>query len=155
MATYSSILAWRIPQTEKPGRLQSMESQESGTTKFKGNCSHTAPSHGKEQSCNWANFCKANHNSEPQGLLITKQEILQNFGVQQSLWTWNETHLSFHRLGNWGGKRDAHGKKERGRVKVFASQDTYTSKDMIWLNDFSQFFSTVNCLGILEQHIRV
>ena len=26
-ATYSSILAWRIPWTEDPGRLQSMESQ--------------------------------------------------------------------------------------------------------------------------------
>ena len=25
MATYSSILAWRIPKTEEPGRLQSME----------------------------------------------------------------------------------------------------------------------------------
>ena len=29
MATYSSIVAWRIPWTEGPGRLQSMESQES------------------------------------------------------------------------------------------------------------------------------
>ena len=27
MATHSSILAWRIPQTEEPGRLQSMGSQ--------------------------------------------------------------------------------------------------------------------------------
>ena len=27
MATRSSILAWRIPWTEEPGRLQSMESQ--------------------------------------------------------------------------------------------------------------------------------
>ena len=27
MATYSSILAWEIPWTEKPGGLQSMESQ--------------------------------------------------------------------------------------------------------------------------------
>ena len=27
MATYSSILAWRIPWTEELGRLQSMESQ--------------------------------------------------------------------------------------------------------------------------------
>ena len=26
MATHSSILAWRIPGTEEPGRLQSMES---------------------------------------------------------------------------------------------------------------------------------
>ena len=30
MATYSGILAWRIPQTEKPGGLQSMGSQGAG-----------------------------------------------------------------------------------------------------------------------------
>ena len=27
MATHSSVLAWRIPWTKEPGRLQSMESQ--------------------------------------------------------------------------------------------------------------------------------
>ena len=32
MATHSSILAWRIPWIEEPGRLQSMGSQESDTT---------------------------------------------------------------------------------------------------------------------------
>ena len=32
MATYSSILAWRIPWREEPGRLQSMGSQELDTT---------------------------------------------------------------------------------------------------------------------------
>ena len=32
MATHSSILAWRIPWTEEPGRLQSMGSQELCTT---------------------------------------------------------------------------------------------------------------------------
>ena len=32
MATHSNILAWRIPWTEKPGRLQSMGSQESDMT---------------------------------------------------------------------------------------------------------------------------
>ena len=32
MATYSSILAWRIAWTEEPGRLLSMESQESDMT---------------------------------------------------------------------------------------------------------------------------
>ena len=32
MATYSSILAWRIPWTEEPGRVQSMGSQELDTT---------------------------------------------------------------------------------------------------------------------------
>ena len=30
--THSSILAWKIPWTEKPGRLQSMGSMESDTT---------------------------------------------------------------------------------------------------------------------------
>ena len=30
MATHSSILTWRIPQTEEPGRLQSMGSQRVG-----------------------------------------------------------------------------------------------------------------------------
>ena len=29
MATYSSVLAWEIPWIEEPGRLQSVESQES------------------------------------------------------------------------------------------------------------------------------
>ena len=33
MATHSSVLAWRIPQTEEAGGLQSMGSQESDTTK--------------------------------------------------------------------------------------------------------------------------
>ena len=32
MATHSSILAWRIPWTEKPGGLQSMGLQELDTT---------------------------------------------------------------------------------------------------------------------------
>ena len=30
MAIHSSILAWRIPWTEKPGRLQSIRSQRDG-----------------------------------------------------------------------------------------------------------------------------
>ena len=32
MATHSSILAWRIPRTEKPGGLQSTGSKDSDTT---------------------------------------------------------------------------------------------------------------------------
>ena len=32
MATHSSILAWRVPWTEKPGRLQSMGLQKSDMT---------------------------------------------------------------------------------------------------------------------------
>ena len=32
MATHSSTLAWKLPRTEEPGRLQSMGSLESDTT---------------------------------------------------------------------------------------------------------------------------
>ena len=34
MATHSSILAWRIPRTEEPGRLQSMGLKESDMTEW-------------------------------------------------------------------------------------------------------------------------
>ena len=34
MATHSSILAWRIPGTEEPGRLQSMGCKESDMTEI-------------------------------------------------------------------------------------------------------------------------
>ena len=34
MATHSSILAWRIPWTEEPGRLWSVGSQESDATEI-------------------------------------------------------------------------------------------------------------------------
>ena len=38
MATYSSILAWKIPWTEKPGRLPSTGSQRDTTEHV---CAHT------------------------------------------------------------------------------------------------------------------
>ena len=34
MATHSSIVAWKIPQTEEPGGLQSMGLQELDTTEY-------------------------------------------------------------------------------------------------------------------------
>ena len=41
MATRSSVLAWRIPGTEEPGRLQSMGLQKSRTRASKGTHTHT------------------------------------------------------------------------------------------------------------------
>ena len=38
MATHSSILAWEIPRTDEPGRLQYMGSQELGTTEGLSTC---------------------------------------------------------------------------------------------------------------------
>ena len=44
MATHSRILAWRIPQTEEPGGLQSMESQsQTRTEQQQQNASHLQP----------------------------------------------------------------------------------------------------------------
>ena len=50
MATHSSILAWEIPWTEEPGRLQSMESQRVGhdsvtnpSVQFQFSCSVVTP----------------------------------------------------------------------------------------------------------------
>ena len=45
MATHSSTLAWKMPWTEKPRRLQSVGSQESDTTErlhFTSLCLHTS-----------------------------------------------------------------------------------------------------------------
>ena len=42
MATHSSILAWRIPWTEKPGGLQSMEWQIVGHNSSNLACTHVA-----------------------------------------------------------------------------------------------------------------
>ena len=41
MATHSSILAWRIPWTEEPGRLQSRGPQKSRKTEVAEHAAHT------------------------------------------------------------------------------------------------------------------
>ena len=45
MAPYSSILAWRIPWTEGPGGLWSMDHKESDTTEHTHTNSNTVPIH--------------------------------------------------------------------------------------------------------------
>ena len=59
MATHSSILAWRVPWTEEPGRLQSMRFQKSWTRlkRLSSSSSRRYPvssggSDGKESACN-------------------------------------------------------------------------------------------------------
>ena len=44
MATYSSILAWRIPWTEEPGGLQFMGSQRIGHDRVTKHAQHSCPS---------------------------------------------------------------------------------------------------------------
>ena len=49
MAIHSSILAWRIPWTEEPGRLQSMGRKESDTIKRLTHTHRVAGSNRKEE----------------------------------------------------------------------------------------------------------
>ena len=53
MATHSSILAWRIPQTGKPGRYSPWDSKQSGMTQQM-NHHYGLTSVYQTQSCNWA-----------------------------------------------------------------------------------------------------
>ena len=50
MATHSSILAWKIPWMEEPGRLQSMGSQ--SQTRLSNFTFHGNYGNGKESACN-------------------------------------------------------------------------------------------------------
>ena len=53
MATHSSILAWKIPRTEEPGRLQPMASKELDTTEqLLFLLGFPCGSAGKESACN-------------------------------------------------------------------------------------------------------
>ena len=70
MATHSSILAWRIPWTEEPGGIQSMESQRVRHDRSDLACTHTnlsSPISDLIGIC----FCQ-NH---PQVILLHSQEI--------------------------------------------------------------------------------
>ena len=51
MITHSSILAWRIPSTEEPGRLQSIELQESHTAEQLSTACSPAGWYHRKSSC--------------------------------------------------------------------------------------------------------
>ena len=55
MATYSSILAWKIPGTEEPSSLQSMGSQRD-TTEHAHSCSLTRQKNDIERCCFLQNY---------------------------------------------------------------------------------------------------
>ena len=59
MAVYSSILVWRIPWTEKPGRLQTMGSQRAGHDWRDLACMHSAPQCGGTQFNDGRTFRKS------------------------------------------------------------------------------------------------
>ena len=57
MATHSSFLAWRIPWTEKPDRLQSMGLQKSGAVQAEYNSAGTFGSDSKANDPNLRPYC--------------------------------------------------------------------------------------------------
>ena len=78
MATHSSILAWRIPGTEEPCRLQSMGLQESGATeRLSTHIPPLGPPHGPQAR----NRCVT---QEGEVALLLVQKVLRNLGVQGS-----------------------------------------------------------------------
>ena len=57
-ATHSSILAWRIPWIEQPGRLQSMGPQvQTRPSKFHVSLGFSGASDGKESACSMEKLC--------------------------------------------------------------------------------------------------
>jgi len=79
MVTHSSILAWRIPWTEKPDRLQSMGSQESDTTEWLTlSLSKTETSEQLEIQKNFLNLMK-DIPDKPRAKITFKGETVKDF----------------------------------------------------------------------------
>ena len=55
VATHSSILPWKIPWTDEPGRLQSMEFKESDTTEHA--CTHRLINCNNLSMCIYVDVC--------------------------------------------------------------------------------------------------
>ena len=80
MATHSSILAWKIPWTEQPGRLQSMVHKGLDTTE----CEHTHTHVNSMFNC--LNNCPTvlhNHHTILYHLLHSHQHLLLSTFLQQ------------------------------------------------------------------------
>ena len=82
MATHSSILAWKIPWTEEPGRLQSMGHKESDTAEQQGTHAHKFPG-------SWKSHIEFGHPDVMNQLLYWKNwtgALSWDLGPQCSLW---------------------------------------------------------------------
>ena len=73
MAIYSSILPWRIPWTEEPGRLQSMGLQDLDTTEWLSTAQHTT-------------YLKNVIFTSPDSDIITAMNTLSNSGGKKVTW---------------------------------------------------------------------
>ena len=68
MATHSSILAWKIPWTEKPGRLQSMGSQRVGYDWAHSHTHTHTHTHTRENNWRFKILCQISHRATLRGL---------------------------------------------------------------------------------------
>ena len=88
METHSSILAWRIPWTEEPGRLQSTRSQQSDTTERR-NHSHHLLTHGCRGCGHIPPSVMASRNDGHQA--IRRQTSVAS--LQVSKWRWQSAQM--------------------------------------------------------------
>ena len=83
MATHASILAWRIPWTEEPGRLQSMGLQELDTTE-------------------WLSTHSKQHIKQQRHYFANKGPYIQSYGFSSGhVWMWELDHKKDWALKNW------------------------------------------------------
>ena len=104
MATHSSNLAWRIPWTEEPGRLQSIASQ-----RFRHDwngwahthaCMHTEP--GTQELFSAFLFCQ-----KPIGFAFDPSHLHSIMKVQRFAWNWWSLPLFAGRVRNWANQARA------------------------------------------------
>ena len=119
IATHSNILAWRIPWTEEPGGLQSMESQRVGH--------------------NWATNTWLRKHSDHTGLLLSKQysspslfcQHSKALRIQQCEWMWRETMQE--KLWRWKDLNEGRGMCPRTAVQECTpSRTSLSSQDITY-----------------------
>ena len=74
MAIHSSVLAWKIPQTEEPCRLQSMGSDTTEHSPHSGHCTHTHSTHIHTDHGHTSHTCMPQFPTQPLWSLPTVQE---------------------------------------------------------------------------------
>ena len=115
MANYSRILAWRIPQTEKPSRLQSVGHKESKTAEV---AQHAHKKQCRHSSLDWIElfgsqntYLFQEHHDATCTMIGTEKEIDQNQAV-----SWYNTRETFRD----GFQADAREKGKNPKTQVWS-----------------------------------
>ena len=119
MATHSSILAWRIPWTEEPGRLQSMELQRVGHDW----ATNTFIPFSRKSSAGV--LCRVHHVKYPAGWITSWNQDCWEKYQQPQICRW------YHSNGRkWRGTKEPFDEGERGKWKSWLQTQHSKTKIM-------------------------